>query len=43
VLLHWRDWYYPAFNVADTAVTIGAGALILDSFRQPREARDKAS
>jgi signal peptidase II len=43
VLLHWRDWYYPAFNVADTAITIGAGALILDSFRQPREARDKAS
>jgi signal peptidase II len=38
VLLHWRGWYYPAFNVADSAITIGAAALILDSFRRPREA-----
>jgi signal peptidase II len=38
VLLHWRGWYYPAFNVADSAITIGAAALILDSFRRPRDA-----
>ena len=40
LLLHWRDWYYPAFNVADSAITIGAVALIIDSFRErrPREA-----
>jgi signal peptidase II len=43
VLLHWRDWYYPAFNVADAAITIGAAALILDSFRRPREAHEKAA
>ena len=43
VLLHWRGWYYPAFNVADSAITIGAAALILDSFRRPREAPEKAS
>ena len=36
LLLHWRDWYYPAFNVADSAITIGAIALILDSFRARR-------
>jgi signal peptidase II len=42
VLLHYRDWYYPAFNVADSAITIGAAALILDSFRRPRAGRDKA-
>jgi signal peptidase II len=36
VLLHYRDWYYPAFNVADSAITIGAAALILDSFRERR-------
>ena len=41
VLLHWRDWYYPAFNVADAAITIGAAALILDSFRRPRDARQR--
>ena len=43
VLLHWRDWYYPAFNVADAGITIGAAALILDSFRRPRDARHKAA
>jgi signal peptidase II len=40
MLLHYRGWYYPAFNVADSAITAGAAALILDSFRdrRPREA-----
>ena len=39
VLLHWRGWYYPAFNVADSAITVGAAALILDSFRERRPRR----
>ena len=43
LLLHYRGWYYPAFNLADSAITIGAAALILDSFRRPRAARYKAS
>ena len=36
VLLHWRGWTYPAFNMADSAITVGAILLILDSFRQRR-------
>ena len=36
VLLHYRGWYYPAFNVADSAITVGAVALIIDSFRERR-------
>lgn len=36
LLFHWRGWVYPAFNVADSAITIGAVLLILDSFRQRR-------
>jgi len=34
LLFHYRDWHYPAFNVADSAITVGAVALIVDSFRQ---------
>jgi signal peptidase II len=34
LLLHYNGWYYPAFNVADSAITIGAAALIVDSFRE---------
>ncbi|MEO5700998.1 MAG: signal peptidase II [Casimicrobiaceae bacterium] len=36
LLFHYRDWYYPAFNVADSAITVGAALLIVDSFRQRR-------
>ena len=27
---HWHGWYFPAFNVADSAITTGAACLILD-------------
>ncbi len=36
LLFHWRGWSYPAFNAADSAITVGAGMLIVDSFRHPR-------
>jgi signal peptidase II len=36
LLFHWRGWAYPAFNVADSAITIGAVMLIVDSFRSRR-------
>lgn len=28
---HYRQWEFPAFNVADTSITIGAALLILDA------------
>jgi signal peptidase II len=39
VQVHWRGWYFPAFNVADSAITIGAALLILDELRRVRRAK----
>jgi signal peptidase II len=36
VQVHWRGWYFPAFNVADSAITVGAAFLILDELRRVR-------
>jgi len=36
IQVHWRGWFFPAFNVADSAITIGAACLILDELRRVR-------
>jgi len=36
IQVHARGWYFPAFNVADSAITIGAILLILDELRRVR-------
>jgi len=33
---HWDEHYFPAFNIADSAITVGATLLILDSLRSTR-------
>jgi signal peptidase II len=36
ISLHYAGHYFPTFNIADAAITVGAGLLILDSLRGGR-------
>lgn len=36
------SWHYPTFNVADMAICIGAGLLILDMFFSKKKTADEA-
>ncbi|CAG4890197.1 signal peptidase II [Paraburkholderia saeva] len=36
---HVRAWHWPAFNIADSAITIGAALLVFDELRRVRGAR----
>lgn len=27
---HWAGWHFPAFNIADSAITVGAALIIID-------------
>ena len=41
LLVHWGQSYFPAFNVADSAISVGAVLVILDSILESRAARAK--
>jgi len=30
---HYKGYYWPAFNIADAAISVGAAAMVIDSFR----------
>ena len=36
---HYANSYFPSFNVADSAITVGAALLILDELRRVRRAK----
>lgn len=33
---HYQTFYWPAFNVADSAICVGVAILLLDSFKKPQ-------
>lgn len=37
LLFHWNEHYWPAFNVADCAITLGVAALLVDALFGSRE------
>jgi len=39
LLVYWQRWHWPAFNVADSGITVGAVLLIVDEFRRVRRGR----
>lgn len=32
ISVHYQSWYFPTFNIADAAISVGAVFLIIDSF-----------
>ena len=41
IRVHYEEHYFPAFNVADSAITVGAALIVLDSLLELDRARAK--
>jgi signal peptidase II len=39
ISLHWNNKYFPAFNIADSAITLGAIMMALDVIREIKDER----
>lgn len=36
ISLHYNGWYFPAFNLADSCISVGAALMILEWFVEPK-------
>jgi signal peptidase II len=43
IYFNWRTWDFPAFNIADAAISIGAVCLFLEQFRERGHGKDTAA
>ena len=39
IQIYYQQWYWPAFNIADSAISIGVVMIIIDSIREYRAER----
>ena len=42
ISVHYEDWHYPSFNIADSSITIGALLLFIGIFQVSRYAQENA-
>ncbi len=42
LLFYYHDWHWPAFNLADSAISVGAAILILDSLSGSKRRSESA-
>ena len=41
IVFHYHDSYFPAFNLADSAITLGAAVLIIDMLFSKEDSKEK--
>ena len=41
LLFYWQNWFYPAFNIADSFICVGVVLMLIDGFRHKAQQPEK--